>query len=247
MKQTSTLQNSEARDQKRKKDYPMIFAGNDYDFFLDFIGAFAESIDGEAAYKKAAEIIKETSAPLKAVKKLCDEEDSPLKNSVKLLQKWYNLGYIHPSVFSLNQNDVEAFAKNRLASVLFMSLEKHRELPSKTISKYSSIYFPSEISSNLRNFTGNLYYAVPLTKSSDTEKLLNDLVLPENQEKLCRATGLAPVLSHCKTPDSQSSDARMWIAATKAPLPGLSKEYYLKQDQKKTICAEIGARIKQGK
>lgn len=232
------------REQKRKKEAPMIFAGGNPDFLLTLVGAMAESIDGPDSYSDAVKIIKETSNPVKTVIKLCDEPDSPLATSIKQLKSWYKLGFIHPGTFSMQQNDVEAFASSRLSSVLFMSLEDHRNIAQKTISRFTSIYFPSEHGANMRIFTGNTYYAVPLIKSKKSSELLASLITPEYQESLARATGLAPVLAQCRVPDKQSNEARYWIAATTAPLPGLANEVFMTKQHKATIAAEIASRIK---
>lgn len=232
------------REQKRKKESPMIFAGGNADTLLDIMGAMAESIDGTESYTEAAKIIRTTDNPVKTAIKLCDEPNSPLATSVKQLKSWYKLGFIHPGTFSLQQNDVEAFASSRLSSVLFMSLENHRACAQKTISRYTSIYFPSEHGANSRIFTGKTYYAIPLVKSTKAEKILSELVSPESQEALSRATGLAPVLAQCRIPDKQADDARYWIAATAVPLPGLSNEAYLTKQQKTAIAAEIASRIR---
>jgi len=77
------------REQKRKKESPMIFAGGDPEFFLTFIGAFAESIDGISAYTDAVKIFADNAKsfnPVKIAVQLCDEPNSPLANSVKLLK-----------------------------------------------------------------------------------------------------------------------------------------------------------------
>lgn len=232
------------RVQKRQKDYPVALAGGDADFFLDFLGAMAESIDGVDSYNSAVKILEETSNPVKAATKLCDEPDSPLATSVKQLKSWYKLGFLHPGTFSFQKNDVEAFASSRLSSVLALSLENHRKFAQKTISRFSTIYFPSALPANSRIFTGKIYYAVPQTKSEKAKALLNFLVTESAQEDLCRATGLAPVLAQCRTPDKQSYEARYWIAATASPLAGLSNEVYISKEKKATIAAEIASRIK---
>lgn len=235
------------REQKRKKDAPLIFAGGNPDFLIDFAGAFAESIDGVASYQSAAKILKQNESGFSAVKvavALCDEPDSPLATTIKQLKAWYKLGFIHQGVFSLQKNDVEAFASSRLASVLSMSLETHREFAQNTISRYSSVYFPSEHSANARIFTGRTYYAVQMAKSEKAQELIASLLTPEMQETLSRSTGVAPVLAQCRTPDKQADDARYWIAATSAPLAGLSNEIYLSKTDKSALAAEIAARIR---
>ena len=234
-------------DQKKRKDSPFIFAGGEHDTFLDMIGAFAESLDGLSSYTQAAKILKENEKDFNAVKVaalLCDEPDSPLATTIKTLKNWYLRGLIHQGVFSFKSTDVDAFADSRLASILIMSLEDHRATSQKSISRFTSIYFPSEHGANSRVFTGKTYYAVPVKKSSKNQILLSALLSQTYQENLSRATGLAPVLAQCRTPDKQADDARYWIAATTAPLAGLSSEVYLTAEQKKTLAAEIISRIR---
>ena len=125
-----------------------------------------------------------------------------------------------------------------------MSLEDHRAASQKTISRYTSIYFPSEHGANARVFTGKTYYAIPMVKSAKAASLLSEIVTPETQEALSRATGVAPVLAQCRVPDKQADDARYWIAATTVPLPGLSNETYLSKQQKASLAAEIASRVK---
>ena len=209
--------------------------------------AFAESLDGVSSYQAAAKILKQNENSFNAVKvavALCDEPDSPLATTIKQLKSWYRLGFIHPGVFSLQKNDVEAFASSRLASILSMSLETHRDFAQNTISRYSSVYFPSEHGANSRIFTGKTYYAVQMAKSESAQKLISALLSTEIQETLSRATGVAPVLAQCRTPDKQADDARYWIAATTAPLAGLSNEIYLSKADKSALAAEIAARIR---
>lgn len=233
------------REQKTKKEAPLVFAGGNNDSFLNTVGALAESLDGTESYNEAVEIIaKNEKNPARTAAKLCDEPDSPLATTVKMLSTWYKHGLIHPGAFSFQKNDVEAFAASRLSSVLFMSLENHRSFSQKAISRFTSIYFPSELGANSRIFTGTIYYAVPMIKSKKTETLIKYLVSTEIQENLSRSTGIAPVLAQCRTPDKQANDARYWIAATTTPLPGLANEVFLTKEQKKVIAAEIIARIK---
>lgn len=233
--------------QKRKLEYPVVFAGKDSDVLLDLLGALTESLDGVAAYKMAAQIIDGEGRKFSAAEvaeSLCDNPGSPLIRSVRQLSSWYKQGLVHPGVFSFTKSDVESFARNRMATVMFMPLEAHRKFNQEAISRYSSIYFPSTRASSARIFTGSIVYGVPISSSRRTSLLLESLMTDENQEKLSRATGLAPVLSQCRVPDKQASDARYWIAATNAPLPGLSSEVFLTPDQKNKLADEIVARIR---
>lgn len=236
------------KEQKKRKDSPMIFAGGTPEFMLDFMGAFAESLDGIDSYNQAVKILTDNSEkfnPLRVAIRLCDEPDSPFATSIKHLKGWYKQGFMHPGTFSMTKNDVEGFASSALSSVLFMSLENHRSMSQNAISRYTSIYFPSERSANSRIFTGKTYFAIPLKKSNTSAIIAEGLVNNDIQEKLSRTTGLAPVLAQCRTPDKQSNDARYWIAATSAPLPGISNEVYLTKEQKTALAAELAARIRE--
>ena len=236
--------------QSKKTKNPIAFAGKDPNTVLDMAGAFAESLDGEESYKMARDIIaanqKQFDA-IKTAKALCDEPNSPLATTVKMLGEWYKKGCIHPGTFSFTINDVEAFAESKVSTVLFMTLDEHRNMKHSTISAFSSSYFLSERGGNERVFTGRLIYGVPLTASEDFSALLSELASVAAQEDLSRQTGLAPALAQCRTPDKQASDVRRWIAATKTPLAGLSREVYLTKEQKTALAAEIAARIRTGK
>ncbi|MBQ8013857.1 MAG: hypothetical protein IJ257_05630 [Treponema sp.] len=249
IKQINTWKDVERfmNEQKKRKEAPMIFAGGNSALMLDIMGAFAESIDGVSSYNQAVKILKDNEKnfnPVRTAIKLCDEPDSPLATTVEQLKNWYQKGLLHPGIFSFQNSDVEAFASSRFSSVLFMTLESHRAARQNTISRFTSIYLPSEHSPNSRIFTGNIYYAIPLSKSKNSTLILKELMSPACQESLSRSTGLAPVLAQCRTPDKQADDARYWIAATEAPLPGLSNEIYLTKEQKNALASEISARIR---
>lgn len=248
MKQISTWNDIAAFStlQKRKVNYPLAFAGADGRFFLDLLGGFAEALDGQDSYNKASELLKEAAAKkfdaAELAKTLADNPDSPLITSVRFLKAWHKNGILNPNSFSFTKRDVNAFVSNRLASVFFMTLADHRNCDNK-ISNYSSIYLPSEKSASSRTFTSTTIYAVPLKKSKTIEKLASYLVSAEEQEKLSRATGFAPVLSRCRTPDKQADDVRYWIAATNPPNAGLGHEVFLTQEHFRQLGKELAGRI----
>lgn len=234
-------------EQKGRGGSPMIFAGGDSGFLIDMTGALAESLDGISSYTGAARILAESGrnfSAAEAAAALCDGQDSPLAAAVGMLRNWYARGLIHADVFSFNEADVSSLAESEAVSMMLMPLETHRDFPQRAISRFTSIYFPSERVAVSRVFTGKTYYAVPMRKSAGAETLLAELVGAAEQENLSRATGLAPVLAQCRTPDKQADDARYWIAATSAPLAGLSSEIYLTEEQKKELAEEIAARIR---
>ena len=239
------------KKEKRNIEYPLIFAGADSTTLLDLLGALTEAFDGTGEYKKAAELmVSYSEGKLKAAEvadQLCSSYNSPLYTSAKQISDWYKNGFLNRDCFNFTQKDINAFMNARLSYAVFMSLSDHRAVESNTIRNFSSIYLPSETEPGSRAFTAPLIYAVPMEKNSRLTQLAAFLSSVQGQEKLSRASGLAPVLSHCKTPDRQADDVRYWLAATNAPLAGLSREADLSKKQKDEIAKELAAKIKLGK
>lgn len=239
------------KKQKRTLESPLIFAGADSTTFLDLLGALTEAFDGINEYKKAAEFLNSfAKGKLKTTElaeELCSSYNSPLYTSAKQLSEWYKNGFLGRDCFNLTQKDIRAFMNARLSSAVFMSLSNHRAVDSNTIRAFSSIYLPSETEPGSRAFTAPVIYAVPMEKSSKLTQLAGFLASVQGQEKLSRSSGLAPVFSHCKTPDRQADDVRYWLAATNAPLAGLSREADLSKKQKDEIAKELAAKIRLGK
>ena len=232
--------------QKRKIEFPLVFSGADGKFFLDLLGGLAEAFDGQDSYKKAREILKNAVGKRFNAAELSDElaenPDSPLITSIRTLKNWQKNGLLNPNTFALSKRDVNAFVSSGLASGFFMSLSDHRNFGGK-ISNYSSIYLPSENNAAARCFTSATICAVPLKKSKSVEKLIRTLVSQEGQENLSRATGLAPVLAHCRTPDKQADDVRYWIAATNTPNAGLGNEIFFTTSQYRQLAKELAAKV----
>ncbi len=233
--------------QKKYVEFPIVFAGKDAALTLDILGALTEAISGEEVYHEAVQIINEHSgkkfnAPVVA-KLLTEKNGDPLNQSVKYLAKLYKTNLLHPNTFSLSKDEVKAFARVRIAPIVIMSLDDHRDTDHNTISRFSTIYFPSKFPASRRKFTAPTIYAVPLTKKFGVHNLISRLTETKSEEKLSSATGLAPVLSHCRTPDKQADDVRYWIAGTDTPLSGLSNDTNLTKMQQAQLVAELATLI----
>ncbi len=247
MKAISTWKDIEdfAIFQKRYVDYPIVFAGKDEKLTLDIFGALTEAFDGTEEYERAVEIISENSgksfnAP-KVAELLAAKKSGPLYQSVRYISKLYKSGLLHPNTFTLSKTDIKAYAKARIASVVFMTLDDHRDFDTNVISRYSSIYFPSDSPASKRNFSAPLTYAIVLENNSSIKNLVSRLTQNDSEERLSLSTGLAPVLARCHTPDKQSDDVRYWVAATNTPLSGLSSDSKLTKLQQKQLAAELVA------
>ena len=231
--------------QKRYVENPIVFAGKDSELALDIFGALTEAMSGADEYRNAVEIINSHSGAdfnaARVARLLTEKSDYPLYKSVLYLSKLYKQGLLHPNTFNLEKNDVKAFAKARIASIIFMSLNDHRAFEPKVISRFTSIYFPSEFSGDRRKFTSPVTCAVPLKKDKAAKAIVESIVTAEEQERISFATGLAPVLARCRTPDLQSSDARHWVASTDTPLSGLSADINLTKPQRAQLVNELAA------
>ena len=239
-----------ARRQKaRGTEYPVAFAGKDPSTVLDLMGALTEALsrNGTADYEKAKSLLRVRSEEkfnaARIAQKLCDADDAPFYDAVKFLKSLKNDNLIPPNVFSLTKNDINAFIQARIVKVAFMSLDDHRATNQKSIARFSTIYFPSRTSPADRRFTANVIKAIPMANRSDVKEIISALVSTETQEKMSRQTGLAPVLARCRTPDKQASETRRWVAATNAPLPGLSKDCALTNAEQRQVVEEIAAKI----
>ena len=239
---------------KKNNDLGLIFAGRDGTTTLDLLSALAEALNGKAAYDAAVTIIQDTIAEYAQKEKPVNLDDvasrlvegmnAPLYDAAQFLRKWIKDGLITAESFSMDRQTLSAFMQNNMASVAIMSLADHRSIKHDIIEPFTSIFFPSEMSPELRHFVAPVYYAVPFSQNSRSTALLKKLISTETQESLSYATGLAPALARCKTPDKQANDARYWIAATNAPLPGLSRETSLSDEQLRVLGAALANLIR---
>lgn len=232
--------------QKKANEYPVCFAGSDPVFLLDLLGALGEAFEGKEAYDKAAQILIQASESHDfdaaiIVNKLFINPEAPIPYSIYYLNKLYKQGYITPASQYLTHSDINSYLQQRVTNLFFTTLSLHRTYDVKAIERYSSIYIPSEFSPEQRHFTATTTYAVPVSKNADLADLLQKLISTETQTSLSRATGLAPVLSNCPTPDKQADDARYWIAATSTPLAGLGHEAEFSEEQLEQLLKAINS------
>lgn len=213
------------------------FAGSDSTQVLNLFGALTEALVGYKAYNEAKDIINKNILSSnynlnETVIQLTKTEDCPLYAATNLLSKWNHNNLLHKSSFSSSISDIEALMSQDLVSLTFMTLSDHRTIERSIIEKYTSIYFPSNKSATTRYFSAPIIYAIPFKNNKKTTETINSLLQKNTQEKLSLQSGLAPILTECKTPDRQADDARYWIAATNSPLSGLSNDIFATKEQK---------------
>lgn len=246
-----------AQEAAEKYNAKLLFAGKDSNTFFDLLGALTESISGRRQYDNAVQRIEialdKASSSKKAefnaaqlAQTLAALPDSPLHDAIRLLNRCFKEGLIFTEVFSLDTGAVATLMKTKSACVVFMLLDEHRALEHSVGEKYASYYLPSSIPPVSRTFTAPVYFAVPMKNNKKLVSAFKQLLQPGKQELLCRETGLAPVLTDCRTVDNQAEEARHWIAATNAPLAGLSRETPLSQAQKDALAEELSVLVRFG-
>lgn len=228
---------------------PMIFAGNNTIFFFDFIGALCEAHSGYDSYIKSVNIInsdefKDNNFNEKELyNTLFVSDGAPLKETEAVLKQYYSNNFIGKITKDYVNYDIDVMAQDRRGRVIFTTLSDHRSFNASGISRYSSIYFPSNIAANNRHFTANVTFAVPVQNKEAVNIILKEIVSQAVQTELGRKTGLATVLANCRTPDKQADDVRYWVSATEPPLAGLGHDADLRIDQLDLLRNEILSHI----
>jgi len=133
----------------------------------------------------------------------------------------------------MTQQEVEYLMETELLSVVFMPLSMHRNVPYRTIERYTEYFFPMgrvEGASSDRSLVFSVLSGTVLKnrydeKSAICMEMLQKLLTLENQATIAAATGLAPSTSTAESPDRQGSNARLWAAASEKPLVGFQETF----------------------
>ena len=233
---------------QKKLKYPVSLAGAEPVFLLDLLGALGEAFEGEEAYESAATILQEAAETKKAqgkfdaletVNKIFINPDAPIPYSLYFLKQLSKKGFITPSAKDLIHQDIDSLIELRQTDIFFTTLSVHRTYDEQALSRFSTIYIPSQTNLSKRHLTATATYAVPLSESKNIATVIEGLLSYENQSQISTLTGLAPVLANCSTPDQQANDARFWIAASSTPFAGLGHEAELSDSDLQSLAKEI--------
>ncbi|MCK9169519.1 MAG: hypothetical protein M0P01_03820 [Treponema sp.] len=218
-----------ARSMHGKITAPVIMAGGDDRELINITGALCEALQGKAAWDNIVSKIKESVAAGKdtemdfetVLSDLCSTQESPLYMTDRMLSSWYKDGILYPETFHMKTSDVKSFMESELCAISFLTLTQHRAVAPGSINNYDSQYYPSSPDASARNFTSPLLFIIPLRKNKQGTDIIKAFA-KDRQEKISRATGLAPVQADSRVPDRQADDVRYWVAASGAPLPALA-------------------------
>ncbi|MFA6855783.1 MAG: hypothetical protein WCR31_01110 [Treponema sp.] len=218
-----------ARSMHGKITAPVIMAGGDDRELINITGALCEALQVKAAWDNIVLKIRESIAAGKdtemdfesVISGLCSSQESPLYMTDRMLSSWYKDGILYPEIFHMKISDVKSFMENGFCAISFLTLTQHRTIAPQNINNYDSQYYPSSPDASARNFTSPLIFIIPLRKNKQGTYIIKAFA-KDKQEKISRATGLAPVQADSRVPDRQADDVRYWVAASGVPLPGLA-------------------------
>ena len=209
-------------------------AGKDDKTLGMFISSCMESMYSENALEKLKKAVQnaEKASDIGSIFDTVIEAsgNEAFKNTLDTLCQWKKSGLLHSEWFAMTQLEVEYLMETDIFSVVFMPLSAHRNVPFRTIEKYTEYFFPEgriEEAATTRSLvfsilTGTVIKNRFTEKSDVSMEMLQKLLTLENQAKIADATGLAPVSSTAESPDRQASNARLWAAASDKPLENLS-------------------------
>lgn len=205
------------------KDFnPLAFTGGNPDEFLNVLGCICEALSGEKALKTAEDKLyqafktKNEEKVIAAVEELC-KEDGPLYEAVAALKQIYIEKYCSNSAFSFTAEDTKFFMDNKICNSAFLKLSDHRNISTKVINEYISIYVPGNDENSGRSFLAPTICAMPLKNNKSAASTVK-LLASSRQTSLSMKSTLAPTQASCGTPDKQADDVRFWLAASNGPV-----------------------------
>lgn len=239
-----------AKKLKTPSIIPILFAAENDESLINFFGALVESTSGVQAWnsmvKKLTALSDSGKTTFSAYEELVNQmkqEDGELFKAATLVQSWKKEGFIPNNISQISFRDIYTYMSANLTPIAFMTLSQHRTIEYKTISKFSSIYYPSVNANAERYFTSPVILAVPLSRDKVARNSIR-LLSNSMQTLLCSRTGLAPVQANCSTPDKQSDDVRYWVAASNKPLPALSDAAFTKKTERNAFASALRKLLK---
>ena len=203
--------------QREENRYPLVVSGGDNQSFLDFISVISLSMVGTKGYNKLQQLLLESDNLSNIMDTVLDNNIS-LKNILDKINKWRELGILHPEWSSFTKDDSHSFIKDGLSSATIIRLSEHRTLDNITLRYMDESLFPfvheSDRGSNMVVST----YTLGIVKKSrfrdEIISLLRLLYSDNWQKKITYRSGLAPVTYTAEAMDRQASNARLWGASS---------------------------------
>lgn len=205
---------------------PLAITGGDPSELLNTFGCIVEALSGSNALKTSENKLWQAyktgdKGKLNAaIDDLCTE-NGPFAEALAAMKEIYKKGFCNNSALSFTTGDTKFFMDNNLCNSAFLKLSDHRNIDSKVINGYVSIYVPGNDVNGERSFPAPTICAMPLKNNKSTESTLK-LLASSRQTSLSMKSTLAPAQASCGTPDKQADDVRFWLAASSGPAMPLS-------------------------
>ncbi len=231
----------------------IVFAGRDDATLINTVGALTESLASSRQLNEATRTLLALDANAKnleqlyydAISSLSNDPSAPLYAAMQALGRWICVDQTMPNdALNLTLTDVFNYMDFKTAAVVLMTLSEHRNAPYDDISRYSSIYYPSEAAPEMRVFASRTVIAVPLTTQKNKLNFVQNLSSSEIQKTLARSSGLAPADASCQPADKQADETRYWIAATNTPAVPLADAVCPSPKAKAALASAIRSYVK---
>lgn len=205
--------------------YPLILAGADDRDLLDVISVVSLSITGVSGYEKLYNSVLEND-DFNEILKMELQKNISLSTILDIFSTWKKQEIIHPEWLRFSRDEAIKYFKDNLGSAFIMRLSVHRTLPDNLLDNLRETPFPFLHKEDRATALVMPGYSLGIYKESPfrvkSQAMLYNLLSNDNQRKLTAQSGLAPATSSSETLDKQSSEVRLWGAASRkilTPLP----------------------------
>jgi len=212
------------------KHYPLMISGDNNRDLLDAISVLTLSISGVEGYKKLQSLFV-SDKPFSEIVLEKLRGDISFGDVLAKLTEWKNVGILHPEWLRFTREDALLFLENDLSSAYIMRLSTHRTLPENLLQKINETPFPFLAKEDRATALVMPGYSLAVYRKSLFRKkaltVFSEILSKNNQKLLSEYSGLAPTTSTAEALDKQSSDVRLWGAASQhllVPLSDLNME-----------------------
>lgn len=200
-----------------KEHYPLMISGAENRDLLDTLSVLTLSMTGVEGYKKLQNLFK-SDKPFSQIIQDDLRGEISFGDVLTKLTDWKNKGIIHPEWLRFTQEDVISFLKNDLSSAYIMRLSTHRTMPESLLQKLKESPFPFFETEDRATGLVMPGYSLAVSGNSPFRKkaasVFSGILSNDNQNRLSSYSGLAPATSMAEALDKQSSNVRLWGAAT---------------------------------
>ena len=210
--------------------YPLMVSGSIGRDLLDFVSILVLSRTGVEGYRKLQDLFTMDLSFSELINSELNRGFS-LKDVLEIIGTWEKQGIIHPEWMRFSREEAVSFMVDDLSSAYIMRLSTHRTLPDNLLTQLWESPFPFvERTDRAKGLIMPGYSLMVYKESRHMEKirqLLPEIISNENQKKLTAFSGLAPMVSVAEALDRQSSNVRLWGAASQnmlAPLTDTNME-----------------------